>query len=280
MKKNKLTIIFAALSFILGIILFSCNKTDDDNIIDSDYAALASDEAAATSAIDDAMAEVDALGLGTSLKSVIGNECRIRNRVTALGEWPAVYEINFQNGCGGATGRIKTGKLRVTIDGPARFRFWEVGTIRTVEFIGFTVNGRKVEGTKTITYLGLNEQNQPQWKVELKNGKITFKDSTYITREFTHIRTLVSGLDTTLKTVEYDWQITGSGHGTTRTGLVYTDTITQPLVLNHNCKHIKTGEVTITIEGKEPITIVYDNANCSGQMIINQKRHQKRINLD
>jgi hypothetical protein len=279
---KKIVGISVMIAFAGSVVFYSCKKDNASNsdTLTADESTMVQDDADVNSSLDDAMAEVDDIGMGATLQSAEMASCKSARLVTKIVDWPRKVTIDFGTGCSGKTGRSKSGTINVTIDGPKPFRFWYPGTSRTITFVDFRVNNRRIEGTKTVTFKGLNDLGQPYWEVKLENGKVTFKDSTSITRSFVHIRTMTAGYDTTSKSIDGEFKIEGYGSGINRKGLKYNDTITTPLVLSQNCKHIKTGEVRITIEGKDPITLTYDNANCSGKAIINKKGKTKEIDLD
>ena len=272
------------LSLLIFTVIISCTKkSENDNELSADITSSAIDNVFSSNAYDDIMTEVDDVGIGKDLKFSTGILCRERNRITGKLEWPRIIEIVFDSaGCPGRSGRIKTGTIRITIDGPVPFNLWAEGTTRTVELINFTVNGNKVEGTKTIVCQGLNEEKNPYWDVTLKNGKITFKDGNYITREFKHTRVLYSGFDSTFNTISYQLKIYGTGSGITRNGLAYTDTIVQPLIFETGCRYIKAGQMKLTVEGLDPIYITFDNEDCTGKgnIVIDFETIKKSIEIE
>jgi hypothetical protein len=282
MKTKKILTVTSMLLIFIAAIFYACKKDNSTSstALSDDESVLVQDDAAASSALDDAMAEVDDIGMGSTLQAYEAPSCKTAKLETSIGEWPRKITIDFGNGCAGKTGRAKSGKIHLILDGPKAFRFWYPGTYRTVTFENFKVNNRSVEGTKTITFKGFNNQGQPYWEIKLVNGKVTFKDSTWISRSFVHTRTLTSTLDSTSNIVVGEFKIEGSGSGTTRKGLNYTDAITTPLILSQNCKHIKTGEIQIIIEGKGTITLTYENNNCDGKAIIKKNGKTKEIDLD
>lgn len=267
--KTRNLMLLAAFTFIGGAIVFNACKKDNSGL-NSETVALASEEAAVSAALDDAMAEVDDLEVGSGTKAAEVT-CKDVKLVTKITDWPRVVTVDFGTGCTGKTGRTKSGKIKVTFGGLTKYKLWAAGNYRIIEFEDFKVNGRKIEGTKTVTYMGLNNDSLPYWTIKLEDGKITFRDSTFITREYEHTRTMTAGFDSTSKRVDGVFELTGNGSGTTRKGLSFTDEIIEPLTFDHNCRHIKTGSVKITVEGKDPIVITYENeGNCSGKYTIEQ----------
>ena len=279
MRTKKSIYVVSALLMIGAITFYSCKKDETVTTtpeISATELNSTQDEAVATASFDDVMAEVDD-ALSSNMKSVDANDCRnvkeISGTITGLSK---KFEIDFGTGCFGKSGRTKSGKILVDVSG----RYWIKGWTRTITFSDFKVNGRRMEGTKTVTYMGLDANKHPYWTVKLVGGKITYNDSTFVLREFDHVRTLVATIDTTAKKVDGAIEVTGSGSGTNRKGSKFTDRITIPLVFSNNCKHIKSGAIEITVEGKDPITITYENENCSGKASISRKGKKKEIDLD
>lgn len=279
MKKNFIYLVASTL-FVGAVFFLSCKKDEASGDVSSDVVSSASDVTSSTAMADEADAEVDDALLATNsdVKSAeADNNCKSVNKEFLTDKkWPRKVTIDFGTGCAGKSGRIKSGKIIVTVDKP----FWWPGSTRVVTYDNFKVNDKRVEGTRTVTYKGLNEQGQPYWEISLVGGKITFKDSTSVTREYTRVRTMTAGYDTTSLKVDAVFSVTGQGSGTNRNGDAYTDRIVEPLIFSHNCKHVKTGSIEITVAGKDPFTITFENENCSGKAMIKQKDKSKNIDLD
>jgi hypothetical protein len=165
--------------------------------------------------------------------------------------------IDFGTGTLCKDGKTRTGQIIATWNG----RYREKGTIITTTFKDYTVNGNKVEGTKTVTNLGENAKGNMHFSIEIKGAKIT-TSSGVITWESIRDREWVAGSNT--KTIFDDtYNITGSASGTNIKGVSYTINITNPLVVNLACRFIEAGTFTInTSKSTSTGTVDFGNGTC------------------
>jgi hypothetical protein len=146
-------------------------------------------------------------------------------------------------------------------------------------FQGFEVNGLKVEGTRTITNTGINLQNfEITLAVKIQNGKVTWPDgkvSTFITDQVRKISLATSG---------YQASVTGTGSGKSKTGISYTASISEPLIVTQSC--VESG-VSIPNKGKINFsylsiifTVDYGVGECDKKLSISYPGGVKEVILD
>jgi hypothetical protein len=133
------------------------------------------------------------------------------------------------------------------------------------------VNDRKIEGTKTLTHTIAN--NMFNTRVVVANGKITFKDGTYIS--FTSDRTRSYNPNNTVDTADDSWMVSGTFSGTDRKGQGYTATISSAnsIVIKNSCVATSgyapvSGEIVITPTGMSERVINFGDGTCDRQFTV------------
>jgi hypothetical protein len=181
--------------------------------------------------------------------------------------FPKVITLDYGTGCtrGFKDDTISLkGKIIVTITD----RWFVTGSKHIVTFDNFYINNVKIEGTRTITNNGLNAKNHLELGVVLQNGKITFNDTAFMTRDENHVREWIRKNDPMNDTM----LITGTANGINVQGETYQRLITSPLVLVH-CQNfpwrwaIVGGTVQITNSVTGVTTVDYSSSGCSGAVV-------------
>ncbi len=253
----------------------SCQKSEPLEAVSIE----AADDAVLSEALfDDAFASLEIATLvaeiGTKSATVV-DSCPLIT-VTSPGQdfWPRNIVIDYGTGCTGLNDVVRSGKIIVTLSAPRR----EVGSVRSLTFEEYSVNGAMVEGTKTVTNLGLNSNQNTVFQVALSGGKITFSDEKSITREFVREREYIAGYDTWSP-----WDdrclITGMATGTNLDGLAYTHTITSALEWHAACRFIVGGSITFNIEGVEPFVLDYGAGECDAYATLSRGDETREITL-
>ncbi|MBN1791858.1 MAG: hypothetical protein JW830_15265 [Bacteroidales bacterium] len=281
-KKGILSVLMLALATAL-FFLPSCSREDDGTISETDL-ALAQDEAYADAVyteIDNmVVSEITTLDgnayLNPGLKSTGDEEPCYSVTVDHPDStrFPKVITIDYGDGCT-VVFRDDTitrkGQIIITITD----RWFMPGAENRVTFNDFYFNDIKVEGTRTITNLGINDKGNLEMGILLEEGKIVFNDTTWMTREADHVREWIRNRTPQNDTVI----ITGSAHGINVLGQEYSRNITEPLVLVH-CRDYKwrwvivdgTVEITNSVTGAS--TIDYSAEGCDGTVIINKNGYR------
>jgi hypothetical protein len=157
-------------------------------------------------------------------------------------------------------GKIRNGKIIITYTD----KYMTPGSVITTTPQNYTVNGNKVEGTKTVTCV-TTDLAQPKHRMQVSNGKVTFLTGESTTWTTDKVRTWTTGAADQDKTNDV-WTFTGSGSGTNRKGNAYTWLITQALVVKSACfasgiyKPVA-GEIKVTASGSDKI-INYGSGIC------------------
>jgi hypothetical protein len=158
--------------------------------------------------------------------------------------------------------KIRKGKIIVSYTG----RYRNAGTVITHTFDNFYTGGYRIEGTKTVTNMGLNGSGNPYFSVVVTGGKITKPDGQYITWSSTRTREWIAG-SSTLTWLDDEYSITGDGSGVTSSGLSFNATINTALRVKLSCvltgtPVIVSGVLTVSPSGKYDRIINYGSGSC------------------
>lgn len=170
--------------------------------------------------------------------------------------------IDYGDGCEGPGGRIRAGKIIIQYSG----RRFEPGSSRVVTLEGFSLDGNRVEGTRSVTNISESLSDNPTFNVVLTGGKITFTDGTFATREANHTRTWFRARNV----LEDSATVTGEALGINREGLEYSIEITETLVFKRTCSRVfipVSGQKVITVGGSETI-IDYGDGECENLVLV------------
>jgi hypothetical protein len=260
----------------------SCSKDDKGSVSETEL-ALARDDAYVDALYDETdnlviaeMATLDDNDYATvALKSTSEDVCysvTVDHPDTTT--FPKVVTIDYGEGCSvvfnGDT-ITRSGQVIITLSN----RWFVQDAQQVMTFNNFYFNGAKIEGSRTIINLGLNNQNRPEIGVELENGKVTFADNTYMTRTASHVRSWARQPNPLNDTVF----ITGTANGINTMGEDYSREITEPLVLVRCSAYqhrwvVAAGKVDITNSVHGIITIDYTGSGCTGDVVVIKNGNQ------
>ena len=248
------------LSILAIMLLASCKKTADtqeeiqkDKIMAEDN-HLAEDDADDVSVMSDEAynsGELKSRG-GSGGSGIMGDTVKIiRNNADST------ITVDFgTNGIVGKNGKIRKGKIIIKFTGG----YWKSGSVITQTFDNYYVNGRKIEGSRSITNNGVNN-GIPSWSIQ-SNLTITKTNGKIITWSSTRTRTMTAGYSTPLNWYDDEYTITGIANGITSNGDAYSLTIGKPLFIKLSfspptiCKYIIDGTITYT-RGSRTTTVDY-----------------------
>ena len=268
---------------LVGAILFqSCEK--ETSSLTDDEIAIAEDDALAESLFDDifdvaiaAEQLIDGQIYGGTLKSsVVSDSCpNVTVDHPDSTYWPKVITIDYGDGCTGFYEQTRSGKIIIRVTG----RYRVTGTSRTITLENYYINGIHVEGTKTVTNDGENDEGNICYSIELTGGKITTPDSIVITRESVRTREWVAGSDTWWNIWDDVYFITGQTTGTNFRGVGYSRTIIIPLEWAATCRFIKSGSIDIVVGENDPITLDFGDGECDNEATVSRNGETKTILL-
>jgi len=271
MKKVNLIL---AMGFIsASAFIASCAKESTSSIADVQVKN-AQDNAIAITSFEN----VDLSTASSALKADIVDSTDIDSlppcKITHMGKGKIEKEFNFDGYSHGGKGH--SGKIQQTITYPIDSTK-EEGKVEKMHFDNFKQGGRKLEGTKTITYLGKPDGIHSEWEVKLDSGKITLKNGVVVTFSYDIIRKQIAG-DSTLTKKDDVFEINGTGSGVNRKGIAYTVTTTN-LIKANDCRYFKSGTVTY-VSDKTIVTNYNSGDNCEPSATITVDGVVQTINID
>ncbi len=281
MKTIKIYIVILSV-FAGSLFIVSCEK-NNEKITDQDI-EMADDEAVVTLIFNQAFTEAD-MALeqleynwkhASGLKSVLDTCPVIYVNHNDSTYWPKTVSIDFgSEGCEGPFGYIRKGKIIINITD----RYLKQGSVRTVTFEDFYINDFKVEGTKTVTNEGPNDDGFMYFSVELTGGKVITPTGKVITHEFSKTRTWIEGEQTPRWRWDDKYLIEGEAMGINRFGISYTRTITTPLLIATSCLYIMSGIIEIQPEGYPLILLNFGDGECDNVGTITVNGETREIEL-
>jgi len=258
---KNLKVIFIALVAVVAVVgLYSCNKTVDSVSVPvvsktniADYANIVTSFA---SDFDDELTSGEVLDLKSAS---IGSCWTVTVDKNADGAfYPRVWTVDYLDGtCTLYSGYTKKGKIHVSLSD-----FWKnEGSLKTVTFEDYFINGNKMTGVKTILNTGLNERGNLTFTKTVADASLTYPDGTSISWKCDKQSELIGG-GSTFVFADDVYSVTGTGSGVNLDGNKYILTITSPLIYKNGCFYPVSGIVEIATDGAEKQTIDYGNGDC------------------
>ena len=269
--------IFLALLFVSGAFFFqSCEKEVE---INEEILETVQEEALATAIFDDIFAEIEkgeaSAFPGKSGEIETTTSCPSVTIDPIGPNFPKTITIDFGEACEGENGNVRSGKIIFIISG----RHYVEGSVKSVTFENFFINGFQVEGTKTITNMGRKENQNMYWKIEVVGAQITSPEGITFQWESVREREWTAGEDTPFYFRDDVYEITGYTSGINRFQKEFTVTIQNPLVVKMNCPFIVQGTLLIQLEGRPDAILDYGNGECDNIATITVNGETKRIRL-
>lgn len=170
-------------------------------------------------------------------------------------------KITFDFGTEGCKVKGRTRKGKMIIEYTGKYRI--AGSIFTFTFDNYTVDGRKIEGTRVVTNKGNNT-----YEIKATNMKITFPDGSFSTWSSTRTR-IWDTKGTPLNFNDDELKIYGTADGVGRNKKAYTAVVdaAKPLIIKLSCTATDriflpvSGELVVTMEKKKR-TINYGSGEC------------------
>lgn len=287
----------SGLILIAMLATVSCKK-DSSNSSTANEQATADLSASATSAetmYDDAFdivvqsseqsnISVNATGGTVSVNSVGTNSALQTNSFTTTAGatitlspldpsvFPKTMTIDYGAGVTSPNGVTRKGKIVVTLTGRLRV----AGSIASITYNNYSVNGYTIAGTYTLTPIviagaGVN------YTGSISNGGITFPGGQVSSYNGSETFTQTGGIGTA--TVADDtYAITGNFSYSNSTKGSVSGTITTPLVKTADCKNITSGTVAFVYKGING-TLDFGAGNCDNQATIKVGITTKTVTL-
>ena len=266
-----------------SVLLFSCQKEDNlqnPDTIPENEAALYADEAArADASFDDLDAisqvaaeednnAVDEAGRGyfplfVSLRAIIG-QCADISVLPVDGSFPKTITIDFKDSCIGVDGKVRAGKILITLSAPRR----QTGSVATIKLVNYSVNRVKLEGTNTVT--NSSTAAGIHFTVKVTGGKGTFPNGHGYSIEALKTKVQVAG-GLTPAVVDNIYQITGRAVVTFNNGVKVTIETTDPVIKKALCYWRSDGTLKVVINDNFRMDMDYgfpNNGACDNKALL------------
>jgi hypothetical protein len=262
--KTKCIILGVIAAAAIGLILNSCKK---DNLIpttptqvtpttNANASKSATESATTDEAFTDAFHQVDVAAKENTLKKKTDSTACPVVTITPfdLTTYPKNMIIDFGSSCTGPDGIVRSGQILANLTNC----YIDSGSVTTITFNNYYVNGNKITGTEIITNEGRNSLGQPVFGVQVQNGNL-YSSNGVTTYNSVQQRTWIQGYNTPLNPMDDVYSITGTANGVTAGGTSYSIVITSPLQVALDCAWVESGTITITEPNTPVITISYGN---------------------
>lgn len=263
----------------VGMLFTSCRRDKDEKDTDT---SSASDNALAEGTYNDVnnIADEAANGNLTSYlapasaenKSILSTCATITHDTSVT---PRVLTIDFgATNCLCNDGRNRRGIITVTYSGHYR----DSASTHTISFTSYYVNDNQVLGTKTVTNNGHNSAGHLSYTVNVNGQIIKASGGGTINWTSTRTREWIVG-ESTLPWNDDVYLISGSANGTNAAGNSYTMAITSPLRKEIGCRHIVSGQLTLTPSGKPTRYVDFGTGACDNNATVTINGNIYNINL-
>jgi len=187
---------------------------------------------------------------------------------------PKVLTVDYgSTNCTCNDGKTRRGKIITTFTGS----YAAPGTVITHTPDNYYVNDIKYEGSKTVTNMGLNNNNNPYFTVQI-NGNATMTTGEIITYTSSRIRTWSTGANTLLNYMDDEYDITGTSNATFSSGGSYACETTSPVHVKVGCPYPVSGTLKITPSNKPERVIDYGSGTCDNTFTVTVNGNTYTIN--
>ena len=189
-------------------------------------------------------------------------------------EFPKTVTIDFGDGCADKNGKVKKGKVIITVSALMK----EEGSYRKITFEDFSIGNIDVKGVRVVTNKGVNEKGNLVFSIE---GEITtYKNKKYRSRKIDRQREWIAGSETCDKSDD-EFLITGTKYITTsKSKKTIVRKIIKPVHTSKSCKYPMSGVLSIE-GGKRSGKIDFGDGTCDNiATLTTSKGKVKEIDLD
>jgi hypothetical protein len=281
MKNNKLVKSISLLTIFALVAAFSCKEEDritvrdtqditEEAVTDTYFQDMDDMAGVAVSAPSDTQ-----FGAGRENETITASDSRFQcsgapltltltRSANSTKEIPqGVITVDFGTaGCTDQLGNVRKGKLTFTYSGR---RFVPGSTVVTTTD-GYSINGVKLEGTRTLTNVSGSTSDAPKFNIVLANGKATYSDGQTATRESNITTQWVRAASPINDELIVDQSSTASG--TTRGGRKYQVSLLKQLEFKRTCGVAVSGIKKYVIDSSKEITIDYGDGTCDKSVTV------------
>lgn len=272
--KRKITSITPAILLIAVMFIVNGCRKDRDNDMDDTLGYDTGIFESVSNDVDNMLGQVVQDGTVNQRVASASNQfnlsgCAVINHDTLNN----IITIDFGNGCTGSDGRTRSGSITISYTGG----YFVSGSVHTMSFSNFYVDGRRIEGVRTITNNGLNGSGNMNWTVVATNMKMTRPDGFWRTWNSTRNREMTQGFGDFLWSNDV-YRINGTASGNNSNGNSFSMTITN-LLRDNSCFWIRSGTIAITPTNGLTRTIDFGAGACDDQATVTVGSQTRSITL-
>ncbi len=252
LKTINTLLVKGALSLGVVFLLFatSCQQNGENPQI-ADFSSPESDAIAEADfdEIDDISSNMMGYSDGSIGGRTSGNDVdnRLQCAIVTHDKEAKTITIDFGDGCTGPHGVVRSGIIFITYTGK---RFIP-GSKWTITLRNFYINNRHIEGTRTVENVSETIDDSPKFHIILTDGKITWPDETFATREVDRYRVWVRAANPLNDEVHI---LEGSvASGLNRRGINYSTTVLADLIFKRTCRG--QNKARIPVQGIKEVTV-------------------------
>ena len=186
--------------------------------------------------------------------------------------------IDFGEGCEGPYGKTRSGVIFITYTGK---RFIP-GSQWTISFQDFYIDDRHIEGTRSVENISETTDEYPKFHITLTEGKVTWEDGTFATREVDRIRVWIREM----RPMDDETHILeGSvASGINRDGFSYSSTVLNDLIYKRVCRGSNSARIPVqgikeVIIGDETHLVDFGDGECDNIVSITANGETTEVDL-
>ncbi len=186
--------------------------------------------------------------------------------------------IDFGDGCTGPYGHVRKGVIFITYTG----RRFDPGSVWITTLQDFYIDDRHIEGTRTVENVSETLEDNPKFHITLLDGKITWPDNTFATREVDRYRVWVRAANPLLDEMHI---LEGSvAFGINRRGADYSTTVLADLIYKRECRSFHTARIPVQgikeIKiGDNTIIIDFGDGECDSLVTITKDGETTEVDI-
>ena len=256
-KAFKLSLILVMISLFVNI---GCKKETETNKSSANPTKVVMENSTCEAAFADAFRQADKACRENNVKEI--NSCPAVTITPFDLSYPKDMTIDYGTSCTGDDSAIRSGKIMVHLT----MSYVDSGSVTTITFDNYYVNGRKITGTETITNHGKNNNGHYVFDVIIQNGNLFSVDGVTAYNSVQQ-REWIQGDNTLFDPLDDVYMIAGTSNGTTTQGTNFSITITSPLKATISCAWIESGIIAITQQNNPTINVDYGSGNCDNDAV-------------
>jgi hypothetical protein len=222
---------------------------------------------------------LDATDFSAYRRSWAGVVNRLLNSCATISHDSAnnLITVDFGSGCTGTDGKVRAGKILIQYTQ----RLYIPGAMLTISLDSFYVDNHHIEGVKTMTNVSPSIQSNISLQTTLDNGKVTWPDGSFATREFDRTSTWVRANNP----INDELIVDGSASGTRRNGVSYTASTLSPLKFRRACRiqgirMAVEGSLLIQRSNHDDLTIDFGTGDCDRTITLTMNGQSQTITLN